>query len=177
VRGVCPSVCLSLMHRMTPHSEADLKLVFTVWGHSVQPLPNRYTFLFQICLSFLGCIKCMRCRILLPMCAVYVCPSVHLSVRQSVCHAGVIWCSLCQITLASCCYHHRLSDWIFHGEAKVQKWNPLSPIMGPWKEWCKERKVMQTAKNECPDNWEIRKWKQMAHEIKRLWWKCNERLK
>jgi len=41
------------------------------------------------------------------MCAVFVCQSV----RQSVCHTasllstslcGVIWCSLCQITLASC---------------------------------------------------------------------------
>jgi len=25
VRGVCLSVCLSRMHRMTPHSEADLR--------------------------------------------------------------------------------------------------------------------------------------------------------
>jgi len=52
-RGVCPSICqfdcqsLSRIHRMTPHSEADLRIGFTVWGHSVQPLPNDFGLLFN----------------------------------------------------------------------------------------------------------------------------------
>jgi len=52
-------------------------------------------------LVFLGCIKCMRCRLLLLMYAVSVCQSVTW-VLNSTLLAGVIWCSLCQITLASC---------------------------------------------------------------------------
>jgi len=36
------SVCQSRMHRMTTHSEANLRLGFTVRGHSVQPLPNQF---------------------------------------------------------------------------------------------------------------------------------------
>jgi len=38
------SVSLSRMHRITPalHSEADLRLSFTVWGLSVQPLQNYF---------------------------------------------------------------------------------------------------------------------------------------
>jgi len=48
VCGVCPSVCLSQIHRMTPYSEADLKLGFTVRGHSVQPLPNHFGHLFTL---------------------------------------------------------------------------------------------------------------------------------
>jgi len=35
-------VCLSRMHRMTPHGEAER---LTVRGHSVQPLPNHFCFL------------------------------------------------------------------------------------------------------------------------------------
>jgi len=51
--------------------------------------------------SFIGCIKCTRCRLLLPMCAVSVSPSVSLS--HSACSVrGVIWCNLCQITLVTC---------------------------------------------------------------------------
>jgi len=38
--SVRQSVYLSRMHRMTPHGESDLRLCFTVRGHSVQPLPN-----------------------------------------------------------------------------------------------------------------------------------------
>jgi len=56
VRGVCrsvhQSVCLSVrlsqVHQMTPHSEADLRLGFTVRGHSVQPVPNHFGLLFNI---------------------------------------------------------------------------------------------------------------------------------
>jgi len=62
--------------------------------------------------QLLGCIECMRCRLLLPMIAVSVCPSIW----QSVCHECTEWphtvrptwksaslceviqCSLCQIT-------------------------------------------------------------------------------
>jgi len=46
VSGVCPSVSMSRMHRMTLHGEADLRLCFTVQGHSVQPLPNHFGLLF-----------------------------------------------------------------------------------------------------------------------------------
>jgi len=75
-------------------------------------------------ISVLSCIECMKCRLLLPMFAVSVsqsvslpaclpaCLSVGLSVCLSVTNApndsgsaslcGVIQCSLCQITLASC---------------------------------------------------------------------------
>jgi len=38
--AVCQSVCLSRMHRMTPHCEADFRLRCTARGHSVQPLSN-----------------------------------------------------------------------------------------------------------------------------------------
>jgi len=48
VHGVCPSVCLSRMHRMTPHSDADLRLGFAVWGHSVQTLWNHFGHLFVV---------------------------------------------------------------------------------------------------------------------------------
>jgi len=42
------SVCLSRMHRLTPalHSEADLRLSFTVWGHLVLRSPNHFGLVF-----------------------------------------------------------------------------------------------------------------------------------
>jgi len=49
--SVNPSGCLSQMHRMTSHSEADLRLGLTVRDHSVQPLPNYFGLLFYICRS------------------------------------------------------------------------------------------------------------------------------
>jgi len=59
--------------------------------------------------QYLGCIECMRCRLLLPMFAVSVCLSVHRFVallKSAASRAvyaayhvhGVIQCSLCQIT-------------------------------------------------------------------------------
>jgi len=59
--------------------------------------------------SLLGCFECVTCRLLLPMFAVSVCQSVHQSVCLScgTCSVlGVIWCSLCQIILASCLCQH-----------------------------------------------------------------------
>jgi len=58
----------------------------------------------RVSTSFLGCIECMRYRLLLPMCAVSACLSVSQSVTQlnSASLCWVIRCSLCQITLASC---------------------------------------------------------------------------
>jgi len=47
VHGVCPSACLSRMHRMTLHSEADLRLGLTVRGQSVQPLSNHFDYLLN----------------------------------------------------------------------------------------------------------------------------------
>jgi len=86
-----------------------------------------YTLKVHIAFSFLGCIECMRCRLLLPICAVSVRqsvrPSVCLSVPQSLCHAakfggacsvwGVIRCSLCQITLASCYLYRTKKNFVF----------------------------------------------------------------
>jgi len=40
-----PSVCLSRMHRMALHSEADLCASSVCGGHSVQPLPNDFGLL------------------------------------------------------------------------------------------------------------------------------------
>jgi len=45
VHGVCLSVCLPRMHRITPHGEAGLRLCSTVRGHSVQSLPNHFGLL------------------------------------------------------------------------------------------------------------------------------------
>jgi len=43
--SVHQSVRLSWMHRLTPYSEADMRLGFTVQVHSVQLLPNYFGFL------------------------------------------------------------------------------------------------------------------------------------
>jgi len=50
VLSVGQSVSLSRMHRMTPHSEADLSACSACGGHSVQPLPNDFglTFTFIV---------------------------------------------------------------------------------------------------------------------------------
>jgi len=52
VTDVRPSVCLSRMHQMTPHGEANSRLGFTMRGHLVQPLPNHcghlFYFLFRL---------------------------------------------------------------------------------------------------------------------------------
>jgi len=59
-------------------------------------------YAFNSTRQFLGCIECMRCRLFLPMIAVSVRQSV-LSRDSTRLHcAGVIWCRLCQIVLASC---------------------------------------------------------------------------
>jgi len=42
----------------------------------------------NVAFAFLGCIECMRCRLLLPMRAVSVCQSVRPAVCLSVCHAA-----------------------------------------------------------------------------------------
>jgi len=77
--------------------ERDKKLIYLTW------IFLNLAFISFRPIYFLGCIECVSCRLLLPMCAV--------SVRQSFCHGGptslallcgVIRCSLCQITLASC---------------------------------------------------------------------------
>jgi len=48
--------------------------------------------------ELLGCIECMRCRLLLLMFMVSVCQSICLAAQLCVVHS----CSFCQITLASC---------------------------------------------------------------------------
>jgi len=81
-----------------------------LYSHIPQPL--RFVFakivsplLFRVRqIQFLGYVECMRCRLLSTM--------ISLSVHMSVCHVaqpggvcsvcGVIRCSLCKITLASC---------------------------------------------------------------------------
>jgi len=74
---------------------------------------------------FLGCIECMRCRLLLPMCAASVCqpasPPVCLSRGSTRLHcAGIIRCSLYQITLASC---QKWNDGDHNTTAMVQGWS------------------------------------------------------
>jgi len=59
--------------------------VFTFTAAMNWPVTSRVRFFLSDYVrrvaAFLGCIECMRCRMLLPMCAVSVCQSV----RQSVC--------------------------------------------------------------------------------------------
>jgi len=51
-------------------------------SHFLQSCGNSHTV--TLAFYFLGCIECMRCRLLLPMCVMSVCPSVCQSVCLSV---------------------------------------------------------------------------------------------
>jgi len=74
-------------NNLWPREAQTYLLLFLLLGHPLNLKFDRF---------WLGCIKCMRCRLLLLMFTVFVCLSVSPS------RVGVIWCSLCLVTLASC---------------------------------------------------------------------------
>jgi len=48
---------------MTPHSEADLRLGFTLRGHSVQPLPNYFGLLLVVSIDAVDCLGSLMSEI------------------------------------------------------------------------------------------------------------------
>jgi len=104
VSGTGPAQCMQ-PPQPTPNNimgienicELAARLLFSAveWARNIPFFPDLQVINIQI---VLGCSECMRCRLLLPLFAVSVCPSVCCQAQLCVVHS----CSLCQITLAFC---------------------------------------------------------------------------